>query len=266
MHAYPHVTEASDEQLLRRGWKFEIDLDLEFSPRVEDVGDGFTAVLDPSLPLVWDSNYLIVERPDASAALVAAKADEVLGGLGMKHRAVYTRDPRWGAPLADGLEKLGWEREDDVYMLLRREPDRPAAVAVEQVGLDEVAHVNRATILAEEWASGEVAGQLHERDRKLGTACRDRWFAARHEGEVAACCRLMQRGGIGKVEDVSTLETARNRGLARAVVLAAARSSLADGDQLTYIVALAGDWPRQLYGRLGFDPIGEASSARRKPD
>lgn len=266
MHALCEVTETNDEQLLRRCWDFEIALDLEFSPRLEDVGDGFTAVLDPELPQVWDSNYLIVERPDAEAEAVAAKAEQVLDGLGMGHRSVYTREPQWGAPLADALVKLGWEREDDLYLLLRREPDRPAEVAVEQVSLDDVAQVNRATILAEKWGSEELAVQLHERDRKLGKVCRDRWFAAHHEGEIAACCRLMQYQGLGKVEDVATLEAGRNRGLARAVVLEAIRCSRADRDELTFIVALADDWPRQLYERLGFDSLGIASSARRRPE
>ena len=91
------MTEPTDEQILRRCWHYEIDLDLEFSPRVEDIGDGFTAVLDPELPQVWDSNYLIVEREDAEAEAVAAKAEEVLDGLGMGHRSVYTREPQWGA-------------------------------------------------------------------------------------------------------------------------------------------------------------------------
>jgi predicted GNAT family acetyltransferase len=151
-------------------------------------------------------------------------------------------------------------------MVLRREPDRPAAVEVEEVDLEEVRRVKDEIILAQEWGTEEVAAQLHGRDRKVGEVCRDRWFAARHEGEIAAACRLMQFQGIGKVEDVSTLEAARNRGLARAVVLEASKQSVADGDDFTFIVALSDDWPRQLYARLGFDPVGEAVSLQRKPD
>ena len=258
--------EPTDEQFLRRGWKLEMDLDVEFAERVEDVGDGFTAVLDTSLPMVWDSNYVIPETVEISAEDVAAKADVVLGALGMEHRTAYPREPEWSTRLADPMVKLGWEAERDVYMVLRREPDRPAEVEVEEVEMDEVREVKEALILEAEWGTREVAEQLHERDRKVGEACRDRWFAARHEGEIAAACRLMQFGGIGKVEDVSTLEPARNRGLARAVVLEASKQSVADGDDFTFIVALSDDWPRQLYARLGFDPVGEAVSLQRKPD
>ena len=264
--AQPTPPNEPDSELLRRCWHFELDLDAEVSPRVEDAGDGFTAVLDTDLPLVWDSNYLVVEREDAGAEELAAKAEEVLGGLGMEHRQAYTREPGWSTSLAREMVGLGWEDQRDVYMLLRREPDREPGVEVEEVGLDEVRHVNQATILAEPWGTEEVAEQLHERDRKFGEVCRDRWFAARSEGQIASTCRLMQFEGIGKVEDVSTLEPARNQGLARAVVLEAIRSSVADGDELTFIVAEADDWPRQLYVRLGFDDLAEASAPQRKPE
>ena len=120
--------------------------------------------------------------------------------------------------------------------------------------MDEVREVKEKLILEAEWGTREVAEQLHERDRKVGEACRDRWFAARHEGEIAAACRLMQFQGIGKVEDVSTLEAARNRGLARAVVLEASKQSVADGDDFTFIVALSDDWPRQLYAAARLRP------------
>ena len=69
------------------------------------------------------------------------------------------------------------------------------------------------------------------------------------------------RDGIGQVEDVGTLPAARERGLGRAVTLAAARASAADGNELTYLGALADDWPRLMYAKLGFDEVGESSSS-----
>lgn len=262
MHAVPHPT---DKDLLCRCWNFELALGEAVAERVEDVGGDITAVLDTRIPQVWDSNYLVAESEQVTPTRLAAKADEVLGGLGMKHRAALTRDPAHGSRLAEGMEKLGWEIEGGVYLVLRREPDRPAAADVEQVVFDDVREVNRTIILAEDWGTPEVAEQIFEHERRIAEAYRDRWFAARHEGEIASCCRLIQRGGIGQVEDVSTLEPARNRGLARAVSLAAARTSVDDGDELAFIAALADDWPRKLYSRLGFDEVGETSIARRKP-
>jgi hypothetical protein len=40
------------------------------------------------------------------------------------------------------------------------------------------------------------------------------------------------------------------------VVGAAVRASLDAGDELTFLVADEGDWPKEWYARLGFEPIG----------
>jgi GNAT superfamily N-acetyltransferase len=259
------MPESTDEDLVRRCWEFELGIGEATAVRVEDVGAGITAVLDTRIPLVWDSNYVVVETADVSPNTVADKADEVLGGLGMKHRQAYTRDPAQGALITAGLVKLGWEADLGVYQVLRREPNRPAEVDAEELDFDQLGPVTHMSAMDEDWGTEEVVEQLRERDRLIGEAYRDRWFAARHEGEIASCCRLTQRDGIGQVENVSTLESARGHGLARAVVLAAAQASVDDGDELTFIGALRDDWPRQLYERLGFDLVGETSYAQRKP-
>jgi predicted GNAT family acetyltransferase len=67
------------------------------------------------------------------------------------------------------------------------------------------------------------------------------------------------------VEEVGTLPSHRNRGYARAVVLAAVAASVAAGHDLTFIGAYADDWPRRLYARLGFEEIGEEVVLYRKP-
>ena len=85
------------------------------------------------------------------------------------------------------------------------------------------------------------------------------------EGEPGAACVLYELDGIGQVETVVTRPEVRGRGLARAAILAAVEASRGAGHELTFIVADADDWPWQLYERLGFDRIGEASSFLRKP-
>jgi hypothetical protein len=109
-----------------------------------------------------------------------------------------------------------------------------------------------------------VVEQLLEWDRRIGEVDGDRWFVAPAD-EPASACRLLARDGIGQVEDVGTLAESRNRGLARAITLAAARASKRDGNELTYLGALANDWPRLLYAKLGFDELGGAYDFKRKP-
>ena len=75
------------------------------------------------------------------------------------------------------------------------------------------------------------------------------------------CASSTSAGRSRKIEDVNTLEEFRNRGLARAVVQRAAdearRPARAD---LVFLHALDDDWPKELYAKLGFDPIGHVWS------
>ena len=260
------MAQTTDVELLQRCHDFELELSLAAAERVEDSGDGTTAVLSPGTPLVWDANFLLVEDRGLAAAEIAARADEVLGGLGMRHRFVVTRQPALADELEAEFEKLGWDLDRTLVMALRREADRPRSVEVEQVTA-EVAEPLRLALMADHpWTTPEVAPQLIEFDRRMASVFRDRWFAARRDGEPASACRLYQHDGVGQVEDVETLSHARNQGLARAVVLAAAQISRDDGDELTFITADATDWPLQLYERLGFDPVGVTLGFRLKPE
>jgi GNAT superfamily N-acetyltransferase len=81
-------------------------------------------------------------------------------------------------------------------------------------------------------------------------------FAVIEDGEAVSFAYLFTRGGVGQVEDVATLEAYRGRGLSRAVVYRALQESLSAGNDLTFLVADALDWPRDFYGKLGFEAVG----------
>jgi len=259
------MAQTTDVELLQRCHHFELELSLAVAERVEDLGEGTTAVLSPGIPLVWDANYLLVEEQGMAAAEIAARADEVLGGLGMKHRYVVTRQPTLADELEPEFEQLGWDVDRTLVMALRHEADRPGSVEVEQVALEAAEPLRLALREDHPWTTREANPQLLEYDRRMANVYQDRWFVARHDGEVASGCRLYQHDGIGQVEDVETLPHARNQGLARAVVLAAAQASREDGDEPTFITADATDWPLKLYERLGFDAVGISVGFRLKP-
>jgi GNAT superfamily N-acetyltransferase len=234
--------------------------------------DGITALLDTRLPDVWDANWLRVENPGASAERVVAAGEETIGAAGMAHRTAWSPDPSVGERLLAELAPHGWEAERGVYMALAGGPDRPAdqSIAVEETGHDAVAH-SRAEFLREDlsdWydpVTPAIVDQYLRADRTWDELAGDRWFAAREDGRVVAFCRLLEGGGTGQVEEVGTLPSHRNRGYARAVVLAAVAASVAAGHDLTFIGAYADDWPRRLYARLGFDEIGEEVVLYRRP-
>ena len=110
-----------------------------------------------------------------------------------------------------------------------------------------------------------VLDQFIAADRLWGEICGDRWFVVREEGRVVNFCRLFTDGGIGQVEDVATLPPSRNRGYARATILAAIEASRAEGHDFVFLGALTDDWPRKLYARLGFEEIGTETVLYRKP-
>ena len=64
---------------------------------------------------------------------------------------------------------------------------------------------------------------------------------------------------------MNTIEEFRGRGLGSAVVLAAAASARTRGFDVVFLIADDADWPKDLYARLGFDPVSRFWSFVRTP-
>jgi GNAT superfamily N-acetyltransferase len=218
------------------------------------------AYLNLDLSDVWGRNYLLATESvdEASAELLSAETDRIMGGAGLTHRKVELIDAAAGDRFAPGFRKLGWRSECDVLMVARRDPDRPAdASSVDEVTLDELVpawtdgwHTDR-DVLGE-----RVIRQLIENKRRLGDVVETRFFAVRVDGEVASYCELYSDGSTGQIENVLTLPRFRNRGLARATVMRALQESREAGHDFTFLIADRNDWPKKLYAKLGFDEVG----------
>lgn len=244
---------------------FELAIDERANEEVVECEWG-RAFLSPSLPLAWDANWALIERPGMSVAEVIAAADESLAGYA--HRAVAIRDEADGARLAPEITAApGWQTETNLYMAWRE---------TEIARGDDVRECNLAACedLRLELIRGEfppemtdrdaTAEQLLEMNRRFSGIAGDRWFVAPAQQPAAACC-LLSGPGIGQVEDVGTLSSARGKGYAKAVISAALAASREEGHEVTFIVADAEDWPRLLYGKLGFEPCGALHVYRRAP-
>ncbi|HEX5989212.1 MAG TPA: GNAT family N-acetyltransferase [Solirubrobacterales bacterium] len=244
---------------------FELAIDRRANEEVVEYRWG-RAFLSPSLPLAWDANWALIERAGMTAAEVAAAADESL--VGLEHRAVAIRDEAEGARLAGEMTALpGWEAEQNLFMAWREaeivpDPD------VREVPLSDCEDLRRELIRGEfppEMPDlDETAEQLLEMNRRTCAAAGDRWFIAPAQEPAAACC-LLSEPGIGQVEDVGTLSSARGRGYAKAVISAALAASREAGHETTFIVADADDWPRLMYEKIGFEPCGTLHVLRRAP-
>jgi ribosomal protein S18 acetylase RimI-like enzyme len=254
---------SSEPELLRRLIEFELELERRSSEQVEEFDWG-RLIVNPDTAEIWRDNFLEVSSDEVGAGDLATLADDLLGGRGFGHRYVTPRNPARGEELEPGFRERGWEVESNVYMVLRRAPDRQGSPAAE-VPRADIEEVRRAVAEADPDFTPAAVDQRLIRDARFDPIANGRWFAAPADREPGAACVLYELDGIGQVETVVTKPEVRRRGLATAVVLAAVEASRRGGHELTFIVADADDWPWKLYERLGFDRVGLSRSFLRKP-
>jgi GNAT superfamily N-acetyltransferase len=93
-----------------------------------------------------------------------------------------------------------------------------------------------------------------------GTRC----FVAALDGRDVASATLFSDGTIAQIENVGVLTSARGHGLGRAVVAAAIDAAVAAAHELVFIGGDDDDWPKDLYARMGFRPIGRTWACLRQ--
>lgn len=200
-------------------------------------------------------------------AALAAAAENVLGGAGCGHRLVEVMSARLADELTPGLATLGYSRTDTLIMLWTGGEAARRPVVVE---LRLGARVAAAT---DSWredlpgAGPEVAAQLG--GRAATVADRETFLAVLAEdGSVAARADLYRHGDMAQVEDVATRPPHRGRGCASALVLDAVSRARSAGPPDcppvgVFLLADRGDWPQQLYRRLGFTDLGSFATFTR---
>jgi GNAT superfamily N-acetyltransferase len=214
-----------------------------------------TALMTPSLPLVWQLNAVRVEQLDAPADELLEVVEVALGHA--SHRKLVVHDEQAGTRLAPLLARQAW----NVYRLLVMVRDRPSERRAEPGVGGEVDRSTGARALAafrREQPFGwqpEAVQQLHQMDVRYGRALHARDYAAPVD-DPAAACRLYTADGLAQIDEVGTLERRRGRGYATAAVLAAVETAVSEGCDPIFLLTDAADWPQQLYARLGFSPIG----------
>jgi GNAT superfamily N-acetyltransferase len=223
----------------------------------EVAATGGVAVLDDRTPRLWDANHVIASASHGYDAQELADGCAVVSAeAGLGHRMVVIPEEAEADRLRDGFGELQWDLDRHLVMALRREPDRePPEVEVRRLRFPAIKGPRRAMLLTEPWGGDDVAEQVLLRDRLIDERVDDQGFAAFVGRRPVAFCRLISRDGIGQVEDVATLASHQNKGLARAVICAAIAASRDAGHDLTIVVADADDWPKALYARLGFDDL-----------
>jgi ribosomal protein S18 acetylase RimI-like enzyme len=227
-----------------------------------------TALFHDALPYVYDRNFLRVERDVEAEQLpeLLAAADRLQGGTGLVHRRLVF-DSQGCRDHAEALLGAGYQPGGLLVMAAVREPDRPAqAGAGREVELRDIEGAKRRFLSGEPFGGDpETVRQLLANDALLVEVANGRTFAAFDGGQVASYCRLYRDGRVFQIEDVGTLPMLRGRGHARTVVAAARAAAEEAGAELVFLTARDDDWPKELYARLGFDPIGVRCEATLLP-
>jgi GNAT superfamily N-acetyltransferase len=221
------------------------------------------AVRTPSRPEVWMLNHVRVTRPvsyEQAAGLCALHLPEA------SFDQLYVDEPPGcsdedGTPdLAEPFRREGWEVDGELHSVLLGEPDRRVATdEVIEPGEDEALALMERWIAEDETLKLTADGlrQLVEVNRQTWRVRQARRLGVREpDGRLAAITLLFSVDGVAQVEDVYTIPEARGRGYGRALVTRAIDLARAGNHELTFIVADDNDWPKELYRRLGFEPVG----------
>ena len=155
-----------------------------------------------------------------------------------------------------------------VTMVFDRDDPPPApTLDVREVSADDYRAMTSAFVREDPaiGAKPEIAEQIVESSARIAVEASARYFALAREDGIVAGCHLYSDGSTAQIEDVATLTAHRGRGYSNAVMRRALRSAFEAGHDLIFLVADDEDWPKDFYGRLGFEPVGRTIDLVRKP-
>ena len=243
----------------RRALEFELAIEDRCAAETTPFEWG-TLLCYPELPLVWALNFARVAAAPMTLD-VATLVDTVLAlpwPAAVRHRKIVVNDEDLGRRLARGFESPDWEIERLLFMSLRDD----AIPATDPVRVREVSSEERAAAMVDylpQVAAKYDISELNQiiRSREVVERATDlRHFGAFVDGELASTCELFADGPTAQVENVTTAERFRGRGLSKAVVGRAIAEARAAGADFVFLIADADDWPKEMYRKMGFEDIG----------
>jgi GNAT superfamily N-acetyltransferase len=258
------MTTTTDRQDFRRALDMERNLLAAASQRAERHPLGLM-LHDEELSRVWVHNQLYVTGPAGDIDDLVRILDEHYGHL--PDRRVVIEDEVEGERLAEGFRARGWLVESTVYMALREARDREPGAGLAVEASEQRHREAERRVAAQQRYSGEpevLQMLLDARAASHGAVDECRYVVGVADGEDAGTTIVYIAGDIAQIEDVGTLEAFRGRGIARAMVSLAVDLALESGPELIWIAADQDDWPKELYGKLGFRPVGRTFSFTRQ--
>jgi GNAT superfamily N-acetyltransferase len=233
-------------------------------------------VADAAYPNVWDSNHAddVTAQTEAEILSVFAAMDQHLGHTPWRviHTDRFTPDAFLARLALDDFK----ERPVTIQMALQGGlTARGAAIDLRPIATEADWDALLQLVLADH-AEGRRTGGLElspEFSAAKVAGYRAKSFAyhfhlAMQDGvAVAYGAHAAAPNGTGMIEDMFTLQSARRRGIATAMIAAFTDRLRGAGCHTIFIGALATEQPKHLYARLGFHPVmlARAWLRRRAP-
>jgi ribosomal protein S18 acetylase RimI-like enzyme len=244
---------------LRRALEFELGIEDRCATETTPFEWGMLLCY-PALPRVWALNFARAEETPASldAAELAGAVLKLPWPSVVLHRKIVVNDDATGRRLAPGFRAMDWEVERLLFMVLRSDavPDFDRAVAQEVSSDDQAAAMVAYLPLIDTKYEPDVLHQIIDSRKVVEGAIDVRHFGAFVDGELASTCELFTGGSTAQIENVTTAERFRGRGLSKTVVGTAIAEARASGADFVFLIADADDWPKEMYRKMGFEDIG----------
>ena len=225
---------------------------------------GCHLVVDPAHPDVWDSNHAdeVTTRTDAEIIAVFAAMDQYLAHTAWRviHTDCFTPDAFLARLALDDFE----ERPATIQMALRGDLSaRCSAIALRPVTCDADWEALLQLVLADHAEGRRSSGLDVPPEVSLGLvagyrakSCGYHFHLAMRNGvPVAYGAYAVAPNGVGMIEDLFTLPSARRQGIASAIISAFVDRLRAASCDTIFLGALATEPPKRLYARLGFHPV-----------
>ena len=226
-------------------------------------------VVNPALPDLWDANHVdeVTAATEAGADAVFAAMDRQFGQARWRvvHTDCFTPDAFVARLAFEDFE----EQSVTIQMVLQGGlTDRGARIALRPVVDDADWRALQRLVIVNHAGSTPTAGsgaspQIGE--AQIGEAMVAAWRAKasaqrfhlvlQNGAPVAYGSCAVAPGGVGMIEDLFTLPSARRQGLATGLVAVFTDQLIAAGCDVVFLGAFADAAPKRLYARLGFRPV-----------